>query len=89
MGLEGKLLEYARKTILVVLPSQPKTGSIGKLAKEKKNQNQTVMESLPAWFPSQGDLEKHLDVLEVIQTRPVDMHSLFGVRVQPYELSSH
>lgn len=36
VGLERKLLERTRKTILVGLPSQPKPGSFGKLAKEQK-----------------------------------------------------
>lgn len=53
------------------------------LPKEEKKKTQTARESLPACFPSQGDLEKHLNVWEVIQTRPVDLHSLFGVRAQP------
>lgn len=75
VGLEVKLLEYTRKTILVGLPSQPKPGSFGKPAKEEKK-NQTARESLPAWFPSQEDLEQHLNVSEVIQTRPGDSHSL-------------
>lgn len=100
VGLEAKPLEYLRKTILVVLPSQPKPGSTGKLAKGekrrkkrrrkiKKGKKSDCQGSLPAWLPSQGDLEKHLNVSEVIQTRPTDFHSLFSVGVQPSELHCH
>lgn len=68
-------------------PSQNQE-ALENLPKEKKK-NQTARESLPAWFPSQGDLEKHLNVSEVIQTRPADFHSLFSVWVQPSELRCH
>lgn len=82
VGLERKLLEYRRKTILVGLPSQPKSGSFGKLAKEGKKY-QTARESLPAWFPGQGDLEQALNVSEVIQTRPGHSHSLLPQEFSP------
>lgn len=66
-----------------------KTRKHWKTCQRKKKKNQTARESLPAWFPSQGDLEKHLNVSEVIQTRPADFHSLFSVWVQPSELRCH
>lgn len=59
-------------------PSQ-KQEALENSPKKKKNKKKIrLLGSLPAWFPSQGDLEKHLNVSEVIQTRPGDFPSLLG-----------
>lgn len=60
-------------------PSQ-KQEALENQPKRKRNKVKIrLLGSLPAWFPSQRDLEKHLNVSEVIQIRLEDFPSLLGV----------